>query len=201
MGHWDETYAARPETGLTWFEDRPVTSLALIDKAELPKGAAVVDVGAGASRLAGALIARGAGHVTLIDLSEDALNIAMRHVPAGASLSCVVGDVTEWVPDRAYDLWHDRAAFHFLVQPEQQDRYIAALHKALKPGGLVVLATFAPDGPATCSNLPVMHYDDTALAARLGARFTVLDSLRHVHVTPKGNEQPFTYLLAQRRED
>lgn len=199
MANWDDTYEARDENALTWFEAAPDTSLALIDRAGLPDGAACVDIGAGTSRLAGALLKRGAGHVTLLDLSSRALQTALAHLPADAPVTTIVGDVTEWHPDRAYDLWHDRATFHFLTERAKQDRYLRVLERAVCPGGGVVIATFAEDGPDRCSNLPVQRYSAPALAARLGDGFEPVETRRHVHVTPKGNEQPFTYLLARRR--
>lgn len=199
--HWDAAYGARSTEALTWFEPAPQTALALIAQSGLGEGAAAIDVGAGASDLALHLLDAGFDHVTRLDLSGYALAASRRHLPPDAPVRDVVADVTDWTPPQPYDLWHDRAAFHFLTAPAQRAAYRGTLLSALRPGGFAVIASFAPDGPEKCSALPVCRYDAGGLMAELGTAFTLIDTRRHEHITPKGNCQPFTYVLAQRRGD
>jgi trans-aconitate methyltransferase len=112
---------------------------------------------------------------------------------------CVEADILEWEPDRRYDLWHDRAVFHFLVDEHDRDHYLATLTDALAPGGRVIIATFADDGPETCSGLPVQRYTAEDLATALGASFELVETRREVHVTPRGASQPFTWVAARKR--
>jgi len=194
--HWNGVYGARPEAALTWFEEEPTLSLTLLAE-YAPPGAAVLDVGGGASRLAERLLARGLGRITVLDLSEAALAVSrarMGEVKA-AQIAWVVGDVTQWAHPPLVDVWHDRAAFHFLTDEAGQAAYLDTLAHALRPGGYAIIASFADDGPEKCSNLPVQRYAPEGLTARLeGLRPGLLSPVaatRHVHVTPKGNRQAF----------
>ncbi|MBV0911501.1 class I SAM-dependent methyltransferase [Anianabacter salinae] len=196
MSHWDQTYAARPEEALTWFEEVPRVSLDLIERAALPHGATAIDVGAGASRLAAHLLDMGYAHVTRLDLSGDGLAIAA--IEDRSKVTDVVADVTQWAPPAQYDLWHDRAALHFLTDPEDQARYLDVLRAATHAGSVVILAGFASDGPEKCSGLPVVRRDPAALLALLGDDFEAVETRLHAHHTPKGNVQPFAYVLARR---
>jgi SAM-dependent methyltransferase len=197
VGHWDTVYGARDESALTWFEAVPKKSLDLI-AAFAPDGAEVIDIGAGASRLVDGLLADPRiGRVVVLDLSEAALEVSRRRLgpEAAAKFAWVTGDVTEQADLPPVDIWHDRAAFHFLTDPDRQAAYLQALVKALRPGGHAILATFADDGPETCSGLPVQRYAPETLADRLKAlapdALRPVQAERHVHVTPKGNRQAF----------
>jgi SAM-dependent methyltransferase len=193
--HWDEVYERTGEAGGSWHEPEPACSLALIDALRLGPEASVVDVGGGASRLAGALVARGFTDVTVLDLSVVALRLARRRLGAAAAkVRWLAQDVLLWRPERRYDLWHDRAVFHFLVDGDDRRRYVEVLRSALRPGGRVVIATFAPDGPDRCSGLPVARYGAADLAAALGSGFRVVEARRQAHRTPDGAVQPFTWL-------
>ncbi|WP_349371221.1 class I SAM-dependent methyltransferase [Salinarimonas sp.] len=196
--HWERVYSEKGEDALSWFEPRAETSLALIDAAGLAPET-VIDIGAGTSRFVDALLERGVPEITLLDLSETALaRTRARLGPDGARVRFVAADVTTWTPEGSYDLWHDRAAFHFLVDPEARDAYLARLASALRPGGHALIATFAADGPERCSGLPVQRTDPDDLAATLGAGFALRDARRIVHRTPWGSEQRFQASLLQR---
>jgi trans-aconitate methyltransferase len=193
--HWDETYLERADD-VSWFETTPATSIDMIRGLPLDSGAGIVDVGGGASTLVDHLLADGREDLTVLDLSQVALDRARARVGPSAPVEWVCGDVTEWRPSRTYSLWHDRAVFHFLTEPAAQARYLEVLRAAV-PDGWVVLATFAPDGPDSCSGLPVARHSVDDLTSAL-AGFEVVDARRHVHTTPWGTEQPFSYVAAHR---
>ena len=197
-GHWDEVWSHRAVDEVSWFRSDPAASLRLVDDAGLASGAAVVDVGGGASTLPGRLLDRGLD-VTVLDVSSVALDVARRVLGERAeAVHWVVTDMTTWHPSRRYDLWHDRAVFHFLVDPIDQDRYVAVAADAVTPGGVLVLATFAPDGPTACSGLPVARHDADALAARFAPAFVLETTEREVHRTPSGGDQAFTWAVLRR---
>ena len=194
--HWDATYAERGAEDVSWFQSEPHTSLALFDALGVHRDAAVVDVGGGASALVDRLVAHGYVDLTVVDISEVGLDLARDRVGDAAKVEWVVSDVLTWAPDRRYDLWHDRAVFHFLTDPDARADYLATLTEVV-PTGAVILATFAPDGPDTCSGLPVARYGPDELADLL-PDFEVVEARRDVHVTPGGVEQPFTFVAARR---
>ena len=199
-GHWQSVYTSKAENSVSWFEAEPAVSLALIVLTGTPEDAAVIDIGGGASRLVDRLLERGFGDVTVLDLSAAALDAARARIGASAAqVQWIVADVTTWEPPRRYALWHDRAALHFLTDPTDRDAYLARLRRALLPGGHAIIGTFAPDGPARCSGLPVQRYDAESLSAALGPEFELLDSRRHTHVTPAGAEQRFHFGTLRRR--
>ena len=205
QAHWEEVYTSRDETTVSWFQDNPAPSLDLIARvgqrkdADI-KGIDIIDIGGGASRLADHLLARGFRHVTVLDISQGALDLAALRLGRRASeVQWIAADVTEWNPSRRFDLWHDRAAFHFLVDPEDRAAYVARLKQALRVGGHAIIATFAPDGPEKCSGLPVNRYDAEGLAHELGETFTLVESLRHDHTTPGKATQRFQFSVFQRR--
>jgi trans-aconitate methyltransferase len=198
-GHWEGIYGRKAEAELSWHEDDPALSLALLRQAGLAPDSAVIDIGAGTSRLADGLLAAGLRDITLLDLSQAALAATRARLgDAGAGLNWIAADVTAWQPDRSYDLWHDRAVFHFLVDPAARAAYIDHLSLALRPGGQAVIATFAPDGPESCSGLPVQRYSPEALAQALGPGFELRDHRFHRHQTPAGRQQSFQYSLLRK---
>jgi trans-aconitate methyltransferase len=192
--HWERIYGEKADDEVSWHQARPATSLRLIANAGPGAGARIVDVGGGASRLVDALLDTGFQHVTVLDLAEAALDKAKRRVGRRASsVAWVQADVTCWAPEAAFDVWHDRAVFHFMVRPEDREAYRGTLRRALRPGGQAIIATFAPDGPERCSGLPVARYDPEALAAELGDGFRLVESCREDHVTPSGKVQRFQF--------
>lgn len=198
-GHWEAVYSTKGESDVSWFQQDPATSLALMESAGATPASSVIDIGGGASRLVDALLARGHGDVTVLDLSAAALATVRRRLGlASGGFQGIVTDVTTWQPRRRYDVWHDRAAFHFLTDAADQAAYVAALQAALPSGGHAVIATFALDGPERCSGLPVMRYDGVRLAAVLGDDFERLETLAHSHMTPWGASQSFQFSLFRR---
>jgi len=194
QAHWQNVYSTKAEKEVSWFQENPAPSLELIAATGISTDAAVIDVGGGASRLVDRLIEKGFGRVAILDVSEKALEATKRRLGRrGDEINWIVADVTTWNPSGPYDLWHDRAAFHFLTDPADRDAYVVRLKKAVRPGGHVIIATFAPDGPERCSGLPIVRYDPAAIAAALGPEFELVDSMRHDHVTPSGSTQRFQF--------
>lgn len=197
--HWQDVYRTKADTDVSWYETRAQVSLDLIAATGLGPDSRIVDVGGGASHLVDALVAAGFADVTVLDLSEAALSIARARLPTDAPVDWVAGDVRDWMPDRTYDIWHDRAAFHFLTRPEDQEAYRVVLCKALRPEGYAIIGTFAPDGPERCSGLAVSRHDATSLMGVFGQDFRLVKSVRHDHKTPGGAVQRFHFGLLQRR--
>lgn len=193
QAHWNAAYSGKSETAHSWFEAEPRLSLALIERYAPDKGAAIIDVGAGASRLADGLLERGYGDLTLLDLAATGLELTRARLGERADkVRFVVADIVGWMPTRPYDLWHDRAVFHFLTEDAAQEAYLAALRAGTRSGSTVIIATFAADGPERCSGLSVARYSPEALADRLGPEFAPLQATIETHVTPGGRDQRFT---------
>ncbi|MEX4008122.1 class I SAM-dependent methyltransferase [Neoaquamicrobium sediminum] len=193
QAHWQRVYTSKEENQLSWHEDAPALSLVLLGEAGLRPEMAVVDIGGGTARLVDALVAREQTHVTVLDLSPAALETAKKRLAGAGNVEWVAGDVTEWQPKRPYDLWHDRAAFHFLTAPEDQRAYMRVMARALKTGGRAVIGTFALDGPEKCSGLPVARHDAASLRAVLGEGFSLISTRRNEHTTPWGAVQQFQF--------
>lgn len=192
--HWEEVYASKNPAQVSWFEELPEVSLRLIEASGVPREAAIIDVGGGASRLAAALVERGYRDVSVADISAEAL-AAAGQLPG---VDRIVADVRDHDFGRSFDLWHDRAVFHFMVADEDQHAYLRTLERSLRPGGTLVVATFGPEGPERCSGLPVVRRSAEGLAARLGPDFEPVLSELHDHRTPSGNVQQFLYALFRR---
>jgi 2-polyprenyl-3-methyl-5-hydroxy-6-metoxy-1,4-benzoquinol methylase len=200
QAHWQNVYRSKGEREVSWFEETPALSLDLIRATGVGADAAIIDIGGGASRLVDALLAAGFKSVSVLDLSQQALAAAQARLGArGAAVNWIVADVTTWRPSQTYEVWHDRAALHFLTQAEDRAAYAACLRRAVRPGGHVIIGTFAPDGPERCSGLPVMRHDADTLAAMLGPAFTLVESRRHEHRTPTGAIQRFQFSRFERR--
>lgn len=197
--HWQRTYSERPVERLSWTEGLPRTSLELIEDAALPPEAAIVDVGGGASRLAGELIRRGYGDVTVADISAKATEQAKTEMGEDAArVTWTETDIRSHDFGRQFDLWHDRAVFHFMVGDRDRQDYLSVLDRSLRPGGDLILATFGPQGPTECSGLPVRRYDATELSDLLGEDYELLSSRQQDHRTPSGNLQQFVYAHLRR---
>ncbi|MEZ2146904.1 class I SAM-dependent methyltransferase [Bradyrhizobium sp. DN5] len=198
--HWDNVYATKGEAEVSWFQSSPTTSLAMIRAANLDPEAAIIDIGGGASRLVDALLQDGYRDIAVLDLSANALDLAKKRLGAAASaVEWIVADATTWRPAKTYDLWHDRAAFHFLTDARDRAAYVERLRLALAPGGHVIIATFAPDGPEKCSGLPVQRHDSASLLAELGAEFELIETRRETHHTPWDSTQAFQFSRFQKR--
>lgn len=196
--YWDDVYRTRGADHVSWFQPEPTLSLQLIERLGVGPDTGVVDIGGGASLLVDRLTQRGFADLTVLDVSSVALSVARRRLGPGATVTWVKQDVLSWVPERRYGLWHDRAVFHFLTEATDRARYLDTLRRALDARGVVILATFAADGPERCSGLPVARYDPEQLVAALGASFQPLAAERETHVTPAGAAQAFTWIAARR---
>lgn len=197
--HWQQVYAERNAEEMSWTEEMPAASLALIEEAALPLDAAILDLGGGASRLAGELLQRGYSDVTVADISTEALERAKADLGNGAAgVTWIEADVRDHDFGRRFDLWHDRAVFHFMIAPAEQSGYLAVLNRTLRPDGHLIIATFSPEGPSECSGLPVKRYDAAAIANTFGSDFNLVSSRLKDHRTPSGAVQPFTYAHLQR---
>lgn len=171
--------------------------MALIERLDVAPDAAVIDVGGGASLLVDRLVARGFTDVSVLDVSEAALCAGRRRVGAATGVTWLHEDLLSWSPPRRYGLWHDRAVFHFLTEAVDRDRYLRNLKTALEPGGGLIIATFAQDGPEYCSGLPVARYGAQDVLDLLGEDFRIIETRRELHSTPGGVTQPFTWLAAR----
>ena len=200
QAHWEQVYTSRDETEVSWFQDNPTPSLELIELTRRGRDTGIIDIGGGASRLADGLLERGFRDLTVLDISAAALDLAALRLGRRASrVQWIVADVTEWQPSRRFDIWHDRAVFHFLVDPADRAAYVTRLNCALVPGGHAIIATFAADGPDTCSGLPVRRYDAASLATELGVEFTLVKSRPHDHATPWNSSQRFQFSVFQKQ--
>ena len=200
QAHWQGVYSSKRPEEVSWFQETPKVSLELMRAAGVTPASSIIDVGGGASRLVDVLLDAGYQNLTVLDLSAAALAATQARLGQGAAaVRWIAADVTTWQPRETYDLWHDRAAFHFLTEPADRGAYVACLMAALKPGGHAIMATFAPDGPERCSGLPVVRYDGASLTAALGDAFELLQTVRHAHATPMGSVQNFQFSLFRRR--
>jgi SAM-dependent methyltransferase len=198
--HWQRVYVERGPEEVSWYEKVPETSLELIQEAALPLDAAILDVGGGASSLAGHLVAAGYTDVTVADVARAALEQARFELGAAAKQATwIEADVRFHHFARLVDLWHDRAVFHFMVDPADRERYLTALARTLRPGGHLILATFGPSGPTRCSGLPVTRYGSDELSSVLGEEFELISSRLEEHHTPGGQIQEFLYAHLRRK--
>ena len=192
--HWNEVYATKSADKMSWFQARAEMSMQLIEAAGATTDSAIIDIGSGLSVLIDHLLDAGFVDVTALDISAHALvGSKDRLGPHAADVHWIVNDVLAWSPARAYDVWHDRAVFHFLTGERDRAAYRATLLKGLRSGGMLILGTFAEDGPERCSGLPVERWSAASLAFELGPEFHLIESLRENHRTPGGAVQPFTW--------
>ena len=198
--HWDNVYASRPIDSSSWHQQGGGLSLEWIRQMDLPLSAAIIDVGGGTSRLVDELLAAGYQDLTVLDLSRQALETSRSRLGgAGDPVSWLAEDITQTeLPPARFDLWHDRAVFHFLTAASDREAYVARLHWSLRPGGRVIMATFAQTGPERCSGLPVMRYGPESLHAALGADLRLIRSATEHHTTPGGAVQDFNFCLFER---
>ena len=194
--HWEKIYASKDATKVSWFRPHLETSLALIERAANGnRHAAIIDVGGGASTLVDDLIACGYTNITVVDIVQAALDAARLRLGQEAALvQWVRADVTEaLLAEKTYDIWHDRAVFHFLTEAEARRAYVQNIGHSVKEGGHVFISTFGPKGPTKCSGLDVLRYNTDSLLDEFGPRFRLLQSTEEMHQTPFGTIQQFLY--------
>jgi hypothetical protein len=200
--HWDEVYRTKSAEGVSWFQPIPEPSLQALDTFGTQHTASLIDIGGGASSLVDRLIERGWTDITVLDIAAPALEVAKRRLGSSAEKVCwQVVDVTAWHPERTYDVWHDRAVLHFLTEPDQRRAYCRALTMGTERGALVIIATFATDGPERCSGLPVRRYDASALSEELGSGLILERDWREEHRTPGGSIQSFQWCASGELEE
>ncbi|GLQ95003.1 class I SAM-dependent methyltransferase [Dyella acidisoli] len=201
--HWEQVYETKTADAVSWFQTRPNTSLAFIADSGIALDAPLIDVGGGASTLVDHLLDLRHTDVSVLDISSRALaqTKARLGVTKARRVHWLVQDVTHFAPTRRYALWHDRAVLHFLTDESVRSAYVEAVRRSVAPGGTVILATFAANGPTQCSGLQVARYDADALSALFGSEFERMAAARDMHVTPWGSTQAFTYLRLRRRDD
>ena len=199
QSHWENVYTTKGENEVSWYQQSPAPSFELIMQAGATHASAIIDIGGGASRLVDHLVDHGFEDITVLDLSAAALEAARRRLESRADrVHWIVADATAWEPVKAYDIWHDRAAFHFLTDENDRAAYIARLTKGVRAGGHAIIGTFALDGPEKCSGLPVARYDSASLTLALGSEFRLVDTRRHEHATPWGSRQMFQFSVFRR---
>jgi 2-polyprenyl-3-methyl-5-hydroxy-6-metoxy-1,4-benzoquinol methylase len=193
--HWENVYTTKAPESVSWYRAHLETSLALVERTVDSLSASIIDIGGGESTLVDDLLLRGYKNLTVLDVSQTAIDVTKKRLGSAAEqVRWLVGDIVEIeLEPRAYDLWHDRAVFHFLTRPEQRVAYVRQVTRAVKPGGHVIVSTFGPEGPTKCSGLEVMRYDAESLHGEFGGRFRLVESSKELHQTPFGTTQQFLY--------
>ena len=199
--HWARIYETLAPTELSWYQEHLRLSVELIHNTGASKAAQIIDVGGGTSRLVDELLAEGYQHVTVLDIAGRALELARQRLGSRASaITWVEADITMVdLPRHGYDVWHDRAVFHFLLQPAERRRYVETMRHAVRRDGYVIVATFALEGPTRCSGLNVVRYSTASLADEFGAEFELVQSTSELHRTPLGVEQAFLFCSFHKR--
>lgn len=198
--HWEHIYETKSPTQVSWYQEHAQLSLQFIQKTGVGKTDHIIDVGGGASTLVDDLLTSGFQHITVLDISATALKQARERLGAhAADVGWIEADITRVdLPHQAYDVWHDRAVFHFLTLAVDRQKYIATVRQAVRTGGHVIIATFAPEGPERCSGLDVLRYSSENLQSEFGKDFGLVDSARETHHTPFGTEQKFIYCYCRK---
>ena len=195
---WENRYRTADVAAVSWYEPVPHLSLALLELGGSQPNESVIDIGGGASFLAQSLNERGYSDVSVLDASNEALEIARSRWTESSNIDWLATDLLTWTPERTWNAWHDRAVFHFLTSAVQRETYRATLRNAVIAEGFVAVATFAPDGPQQCSGVDVARYSPEELLAELGTGFELIASGRYLHHTPSGAVQPFSWVVARR---
>src|SRR6266851_1961302 len=193
--HWEKVYTTKAPEAVSWYRPHLETSFALIERAADARSVSIIDIGGGESTLVDDLLARGYKNVTVLDISQTAIDVTKKRLDLAArQVDFLVADITEaQLEPRAYDVWHDRAVFHFLTATEHRIAYVRNVAHAVRPGGHVIVSTFGPEGPTKCSGLDVMRYDAHTLHDQFGVRFRLVETSKELHRTPFGTAQQFLY--------
>jgi 2-polyprenyl-3-methyl-5-hydroxy-6-metoxy-1,4-benzoquinol methylase len=193
--HWENVYRTKAPEAVSWYRPHLDRSLTLIESASPDRKASIIDIGGGESTLVDDLLVHGYHNLTILDLSQTALDVTRARLrEAGERIHWLCADVTQaYLPAHSFDVWHDRAVFHFLTKPRERLAYVRNVAWAVKPGGHVIVSTFGPEGPEKCSGLDVMRYDAASLHQEFGSRFRLVESSKELHQTPFGTTQQFLY--------
>lgn len=198
--HWENVYQTRQLTEVSWYEPIPDTSLSIIKLFKLPKDAAIIDIGGGDSLLADYLLMLGYTNITVLDISANAIERAKERLSERAAhVTWIIKDIIDFNPDKKYDLWHDRATFHFLIIKEEQDKYLDMVHRHLTADGYMVLSTFSEEGPEKCSGLPVQQYTENSLPDLFARYFEKIRCFTKIHITPLHTIQSFVFCSFRNR--
>ncbi|HWP82407.1 MAG TPA: class I SAM-dependent methyltransferase [Bacteroidota bacterium] len=201
--HWEKIFTKKKSTEVSWYKPRLEISLRLIKLAAVGNSAAIIDIGGGDSALVDDLLKSGYSNITVLDISQPALDRTRARLgEKSENISWLNADITQSeLPSNSYDLWHDRAMFHFLIDATAREAYVRRCQIAVKPGGAVIIATFAADGPEQCSGLPTMRYSPEELQRHMGPSFRLIESIPEMHITPHGKPQSFVYCLFRKKSD
>jgi 2-polyprenyl-3-methyl-5-hydroxy-6-metoxy-1,4-benzoquinol methylase len=193
--HWEKVYTTKAPDAVSWYRQHLETSLALIERAVPARSASIIDVGGGESTLVDDMLGRGYKNITVLDISQAAIDVTKHRLGSAAEqVHWLVADITKVeLEPLKYDLWHDRAVFHFLTTVEQRTAYVRQVARSVKPGGHIIVSTFGPEGPVKCSGLEVARYDAESLHREFGARFHLVESSTELHETPFETTQQFLY--------
>ena len=193
--HWENIYKTKASTQVSWYKEHLQISLQLIERTGIEKTAQIIDIGGGVSTLVDDLLERGFKHITVLDISSSAIDAARKRLGSRADeVTWIEADITKVaLPHHYYDLWHDRAVFHFLTSAQERQKYLEAVKQSLKPRGHVIISTFALEGPPKCSGLDVVRYSPQNLHEEFGNEFELIESASEVHQTPSGTKQKFIY--------
>jgi 2-polyprenyl-3-methyl-5-hydroxy-6-metoxy-1,4-benzoquinol methylase len=199
--HWENIYETKKLEEASWFQPKPTTSLALIEMLNLGEAAKIIDIGAGDSLLVGNLLQHGFKDISVLDISKKALQRAKYRLDGDNStkVTWIEADISRYHPNEIYDLWHDRAVFHFLTDREAIAHYVAISSAHIKKGGYLIMATFAEDGPIKCSGLPIQQYSEQSLPAVFAENFELARVFKEIHLTPSGKEQSFIFAVMKRK--
>lgn len=198
--HWEAIYASRPEESFSWFQPYPKTSMEFVELFELPLTAHIIDIGGGDSYFADTLLEKGYQNIWVLDISGNAIKRAKKRLGSQANkINWVISNVLDFNPPVLFDLWHDRAAFHFLTSEEKIDQYVSLAEKSINPGGYLVLGTFSEDGPEKCSGVEIKRYSEMSMSARFETRFERIRCIHEEHPTPFNTFQQFVFCSFRRR--
>lgn len=199
--HWESIYSSKAPDAVSWYRPHLDVSLDLIERCAPGRSASIIDVGAGESTLVDDLVGRGYQNVTVLDVSQTAIDVTRNRLgQAAGEVRWLLGDITQVaLPLHEFDVWHDRAVFHFLTQPAEREAYVRSVLRSVKPDGYVIVSTFGPEGPTKCSGLDVVRYDAEGLHKEFGGQFRIEDNTTELHLTPWGATQQFVYCCCRVR--
>jgi 2-polyprenyl-3-methyl-5-hydroxy-6-metoxy-1,4-benzoquinol methylase len=198
--HWENVFATKAETEVSWFQAYPKTSVEFIELFNLPLDASIIDVGGGDSHFVDALLEKGYTNVSVLDISENAIERAKARLGSNATkVNWITSDITEFTPTITFDFWHDRAAFHFLTDDEKINKYVAITENAIKKDGYLILGTFSENGPTKCSGLEIKQYNEASMSYRFEDAFNRIKCITEDHVTPFNTVQNFVFCSFQKK--